>query len=90
MSSAEASRESSAAFSEKGFYLSEFRGRTLALAGTGRSLRNAAPLEDVLKELAANATRVVLISDEPAALEALPDTPCLPSDAPRLEGAVWH
>lgn len=90
MSAAGKNAGGSAPFSEKGFYLSEFRGRTLALAATGETLRSAAPLEAVLKELAANATRVVLISDEAAAFEALPDTPFLESDAPRLEGEVWH
>jgi amino-acid N-acetyltransferase len=90
MSEIEPGGPGSAAFSEKNFYLGEFRGRTLALAAPGAELRAPAPLEAVLKELAANATRVALISDEPGAFELLPDTACLASDGPRLEGAVWH
>jgi len=90
MSAGEKATRESPPFSEKSFYLSEFRGRTLALLGTGETLRRAAPLAAVLNELAANATRVVLISDEASAFEALPHTPFLKSDAPRLEGAVWH
>jgi amino-acid N-acetyltransferase len=90
MSATGSSGQDPSPFSEKGFYLSEFRGRTLALAAAAEELRTPAPLEVVLKELAANATRVVLITDAAEAFDALPDTPFLSSDAPRLEGAVWH
>ena len=40
------------AFSEKSFYLSEFRGRTLAIAVPAADLGQPGPLEAVLKELA--------------------------------------
>jgi amino-acid N-acetyltransferase len=77
-------------FSEKGFYLAEFRGRTLAVAVPADELNAPASLEAVLKELEANATRVVLISTEARAFESILGTPFLAADEPRLEGAVWH
>ena len=80
-----------AAFSEKGFYLSEFRGRTLALAARADDLRAPASLEPVLKELEANPTRVVLVSTEAGALESVLATTVLPGGGgPGLEGAVWR
>jgi N-acetylglutamate synthase-like GNAT family acetyltransferase len=82
----------SAPFSEKGFYLSEFRGRTLALAAPASELRALAPLESVLKQLEANPTRVVVISSDREALATLPATEVLPDDPrePGLEAAVWR
>jgi len=77
-------------FSEKGFYLAEFRGRTLAVAVPADELRARSPLEAVLGDLEANGTRVVLLSSEPRVFELLLDTRFVSSDAPRLEGAVWH
>jgi len=43
-----------APFSEKGFYLSEFRGRTLAISVASSELRERAALREVLADLAAN------------------------------------
>jgi len=79
-----------APFSEKDFYLAEFRGWTVALAASAEQLRSPAPLAVVLEELEANPTRVVLISSEPQVFETLQGTPYLSADAPRLEGAVWR
>jgi amino-acid N-acetyltransferase len=79
-----------APFSEKGFYLAEFRGRTIAVTLPAASLPALAPLEAVLVQLVANATRVVLIASDPRAFASLRDTSFLAADAPRLEGAVWH
>jgi N-acetylglutamate synthase-like GNAT family acetyltransferase len=84
-----------AAFSEKGFYLDEFRGRTLAIAARAEHLRAPAGLQATLEELEANRTRVVLISTEPEALESLLDTPVLQARAAderggTLETAVWR
>jgi len=59
-----------AGFSERDFYLSEFRGRTVAIAlrsGCGQGPGGEAALQGlggVLDELVANATRVVLLSPE--------------------------
>ena len=77
-------------FTEKGFYLGEFRGRTLAVVLPDRALASGAVLEPVLKELERNPTRVVLISADPDAVTALLGTPLLASDDERLEGAVWR
>ncbi len=78
------------AFSEKSFYLAELRGRTLAIAARAEELGAPAPLESVLAELADNQTRVVVISTDPAALEALLGQPPHAASAPRLEAAVWR
>ena len=79
-----------AAFSEKGFYLSEFRGRTLALAVSAEEMGSPAPLEAVLKELEANSTRVVLVSSGRGALESLAIAMPLGVNLDGLEGAVWR
>jgi len=77
-------------FSEKSFYLSEFRGRTLAIAVPAADLGSPAPLEAVLKELEANGTRVVVISTQRGALEAVLGLRVLSGALPRLEAAVWR
>ena len=81
------SRES---FSEKAFYLAEFRGRTLAIAGPADELREAAPLAALLTELAANQTRVVLVSTEPGVLKELVRGDPIDAGSARLEGEVWR
>jgi amino-acid N-acetyltransferase len=79
-----------APFSERAFYLAEFRGRTLAIAVPGSELRRPAALEAVLKELEANDTRVVLICDAREALESLLGTGAISSGEVRLEAAIWR
>jgi amino-acid N-acetyltransferase len=79
-----------APFTEKSFYLTEFRDRTLAIAAPAQALASWAPLEPVLKELEANPTDVVLCCDSARALARVPDTPVLPAPGERLEGAVWR
>lgn len=79
-----------APFTEKSFYLTEFRDRTLAIAAPARAIASWAPLEPVLKELEANRTDVVLCCDDAGALARLPATPVLPAPAERLEGIVWR
>lgn len=56
-------------FSEKDFYLEEFRGRSIALAVPRPELVESAPLERVLAELAPNRTRVLLVSADRVVLE---------------------
>jgi amino-acid N-acetyltransferase len=90
MGSDVADAQSDSLFSEKAFYLAEFRGRTLAVAAPAEQLRAPAALTAVLEELAANATRVVLISDEERVFETLLGTPFVPAGAKRLEGEVWR
>jgi N-acetylglutamate synthase-like GNAT family acetyltransferase len=85
-----AGRGSVEAFSEKGFYLSEFRGRTLAVAARSEDLVQPAPLAALLEELEANATRVVLVSTARGLLEDLTGGPAVAASAPRFEGAVWR
>jgi N-acetylglutamate synthase-like GNAT family acetyltransferase len=77
-------------FSEKGFYLGEFRGRTLGIAACAEDLQDGSALEKVLAELEANATRVVLVSTSARTLEALVGAPAVPPDEDRLPGAVWR
>ena len=79
-------------FSEKIFYLDEFRGRTLAIAASADELRAAGPLEEVLRELERNRTRVVLISTWREAIEKIAGTPVLVDwqEDPGREGAIWR
>ncbi len=90
-SSSESARRSARGrpFTEKGFYLGEFRDRTLAIALAPDGSHDAAHVEQVLKELEANPTDVVLLGADRALLSALVTTPLFePGD--RLEGAVWR
>lgn len=50
-------------FSEKDFYLNEFRGRTLAIAIPEKCIRKIGTLVSVIEELVKNGTRVIVISD---------------------------
>lgn len=50
-------------FSEKDFYLNEFRGRTLAIAIPAQCIRHVGVLVSAIEELTRNGTRVVVISD---------------------------
>ena len=78
-------------FSERGFYLSELRDCTIAIAGAGRELQNRAALEPVLKDLEANQTRVVLISDRSEVLESLLAIDVLKADElATLPGRAWR
>ncbi len=76
-------------FSEKGFYLAEFRGRTLAVAARAEQLTNPAPLRSLLEELGANGTRVALLTSERGVAEALVGG-AVEAGSPRFEGAVWR
>lgn len=77
-------------FSEKGFYLAEFRGRTLAIVARAFDLARPAPLERLLEELAANGTRVVLVTTGAGTAGRLAGGAPIDARAPRLEGAVWR
>jgi len=80
-----------APFTEKGFYLSELRDRTIAIAVPARLLREVAELEPVLKDLEANRTRVILISDRSEALEPLAGSaPLIAGEPATLPGRVWR
>lgn len=75
-------------FSEREFYLREFRGRTLALAlppGTSGELP-----ERLLADLAREEARVVLLAADPGLLEQAGVKAVLRDDAARLEGEAWR
>ena len=77
-------------FSEKGFYLNEFRGRTLAIAVRAEDLGRRAPLEALLEELAANTTRVVLLTTDGLVVEDLLGGAAVVGPGPRFEGDIWR
>lgn len=89
MSSAEIS-SAPPPFSEKGFYLEEFHGKTLAIAAPAAELRQPALLAAIVEELAANETYVVVLSTERSVLEPIAGGHVLSMAAPRLEGTVWR
>lgn len=78
------------AFSEKGFYLEEFRGRTLAILAPERELGDSVELVEVLRELERNGTSVLVLAASWAALERLYAKPVVGADVERLEGAVYR
>jgi amino-acid N-acetyltransferase len=79
-----------AAFSERDFYLQEFRGRTLGVACPAASLRDSAGLAAVLHTLARNDTNVIVISSRRTALMEVVGDRLVPATTPRLETAVWR
>ncbi len=91
MASEPANRSRVAPFTEKGFYLSELRDRTIAIAVPAEQLREGAALEPVLKDLEVNRTRVVLISDGVEALESIAGSePLIAGERTTLPGRVWR
>ncbi len=91
MASEPTSRSRVAPFTEKGFYLSELRDRTIAIAVPAGLLREGAVLEPVLKDLESNRTRVILISDGAEALASLAGSEPLSAGEPAtLPGHVWR
>jgi len=80
-----------APFTEKGFYLSELRDRTIAIAVPAGLLREGAALEPVLKDLEGNRTRVILVSDGAQALEPFAGSaPLSAGERATLPGRVWR
>jgi len=75
-------------FSEREFYLREFRGRTLAIIVSRAEF--AEPLAPVLAELAGAGARTIVIAREARILELLGSRPVLRASDPRLEGNVWR
>lgn len=77
-------------FSEKEFYLAEFRGRSLGIALPAGALEPAPGFATALDELAANPTRVALLSPDRAFLEKhLGDAPVDAGD-PWIEARLWR
>lgn len=85
-----ADRSGGQVFSEKSFYLSEFRGRTLGIAAREDQLQPLAPLEALLKELEHNQTRVLLVSTGAGVLAGLTGGTIVEPTEPRFEGSVWR
>jgi amino-acid N-acetyltransferase len=77
-------------FTEKNFYLAEFRGRSLALALPPGEHASLAPLAQVLDDLAANGTRVVLLAEERALLEKALPGEALEQSTPGWLAALWR
>jgi amino-acid N-acetyltransferase len=78
-------------FSEREFYLQEFRGRTLAIACPVALLRRDADrLVEVVDSLAANGTRVLVLSSQRAPLEAVVGERVIPVSTGALETVVWR
>lgn len=77
-------------FSEKAFYLREFRGRTILFAVSAEDLAAAEPLAELLGELFANAVRCVVLANEPAGLEKLLGAAPLEASSARLPGEAWR
>jgi N-acetylglutamate synthase-like GNAT family acetyltransferase len=78
-----------APFTERAFYLADFRERTLAIAGDADALADPAPVRSVFAELAENRTRVALLTTDAALARAL-DTPVVALPRERALGSVWR
>ncbi|MCZ6782186.1 MAG: GNAT family N-acetyltransferase [Proteobacteria bacterium] len=77
-------------FSERDFYLAEFRGRTLGLVLAGVDEAGLAQLDPVLVDLRANETGVVLISGERSLLEKASGGRVVARDEPRWVAGIWR
>ena len=88
--SSDAPQPSPAPFSEKGFYLDDFRGKTVAIAVPAADLRDPSELIRVVSELSSNETRVLVISTERSALYRVVGDHVISVAQPRLEGTVWR
>jgi amino-acid N-acetyltransferase len=76
-------------FTEKAFYLADFRGRTLAIAGAADALADPASLRSVFAELEQNQTRIALLTHDAALARAL-DTPVAELTRERAVGSLWR
>ena len=76
-------------FTEKAFYLADFRGRTLAVAGGADVLADPSPLRSVFAELEQNQTRITLFTHDAALASAL-DTPVVALPPERALGSLWR
>jgi len=78
-------------FSEKEFYLTEFRGRAIGIALAGdRAAEAAAAIAPVLDDLAANGTRSVLIAADERDLADVCGKAIVQAADTRWIGALWH
>jgi N-acetylglutamate synthase-like GNAT family acetyltransferase len=77
-------------FSERQFYLREFRGRTLAVALPAEESQAFPRIRAVLDDLQEGGSRVLLLSPDAATLEEHLAGCVLSARRPRLEGEVWR
>ncbi len=77
-------------FTEKGFYLEEFRGRTLAFAAPQWGAGWSGRLRAVLDELVANGTRSLVLASDADWLRRALGLALGDAGAPNLEGEVWR
>lgn len=78
-----------APFSEKGFYLAEFRGRTLALVAPTLEAAELAAVERVLAQLDGNGSRLLVVSADRGLLDKLVGTAVVEAAAEDWVGALW-
>jgi amino-acid N-acetyltransferase len=82
--------ERTASFSERTFYLSEFRGKTLAIAVPAGEIEALPRIRSVLDDLEAGGSAVLMLCPDAAVLEQqLPGAP-VPATLERLEAEVWR
>lgn len=82
-----------APFSERDFYLAEFHGRTLAMALSQQPAldeRSSAVVTNVLRDLANNGTRVILLGEDSDLLASLTSSPTLEAAGPGWVGSAWR
>lgn len=84
------SSNGNAAFSEREFYLREFRGRTLAIAVPGEETAALDAVVPVLEALERGGSRVLLLSCDAAALEQRLEGRVIDAEHPRVEGEAWR
>lgn len=77
-------------FSEREFYLQEFRGRTLAIACPHNLLRDPAALGSIAATLTRHGSRVLVISSRRAALEGVVGERVIPASTRGLETVIWR
>lgn len=77
-------------FSEREFYLTEFRGRTLGIALAEFPSGSLDGLDSVIAELAKNGTRCVVVSPIRELLEAVASTVIVPERESGWVGALWR
>ena len=77
-------------FSEKDFYLAEFRGRAVAIALEGADEAGLEALGAVLAQLSSNGTRVLVLTDDPALLERIVPHAWVSSQQALWASALWR
>jgi N-acetylglutamate synthase-like GNAT family acetyltransferase len=77
-------------FSEREFYLAEFRGRSIGIAWPADEPPAAEPLAGVVAELVANESRVVLLSPFDEILEIGGVEQAVPVDDPSFAPKLWR